>query len=86
MVEDEGRFGDAAYGVEELIAELTAAFLCAELGIEGRLRHAEYIGGWLGLLKADNRAVFAAASQASRSADYLRSFSAAEADPDRRIT
>jgi antirestriction protein ArdC len=81
-----GRFGDAAYGVEELIAELTAAFLCAELGIEGRLRHAEYIGGWLELLKADNRAVFAAASQASRAAEYLRAFSAAEMDPDRRIT
>lgn len=81
-----GRFGDAAYGVEELIAELAAAFLCAELGIEGRLRHAEYIGGWLKLLKADNRAVFAAASQASRAADYLRSFSAAEADLDRRTT
>lgn len=70
-----GRFGSRAYAAEELVAELTAAFLCAELGIEGRLRHAEYIGSWLKLLHADTKAVFTAASQASRVADYLRSFS-----------
>ena len=60
---------------EELVAELTAAFLCAELGIEGQLRHAEYINDWLRLLKADARAVVTAASKASLAADYLRSFS-----------
>jgi antirestriction protein ArdC len=76
-----GRFGSRAYAAEELIAELTAAFLCAELGIEGRLRHAEYIGSWLELLRTDAKAVFTAASQASRAADWLRSFSEAPAPP-----
>ncbi len=70
-----GRFGSEAYMAEELVAELTAAFLCAELGIEGKLRHAEYINDWLRLLKADARAVVTAASKASLAADYLRSFS-----------
>ena len=58
-----------------VVDELTAAFLCAELGIEGKLRHAEYINDWLRLLKADARAVVTAASKASLAADYLRSFS-----------
>jgi hypothetical protein len=69
------RFGTGAYAAEELIAELTAAFLCAHLGLEGELRHAGYIDSWIGLLKDDPRAVFTAASKASQAADYLRSFS-----------
>lgn len=52
-----------------------AAFLCAQLGIEGELRHAGYIKSWLELLKGDSRAIFTAASKASQAADYLRSFS-----------
>jgi antirestriction protein ArdC len=71
-----GRFGSRAYAAEELVAELTAAFLCAELGIEGRLRHADYIGHWLELLENDHRAIFTAASKASQAAEYLKSFSA----------
>jgi antirestriction protein ArdC len=69
-----GRFGTKAYAAEELIAELGAAFLCAHLGVEGRLRHAEYIGNWLELLRDDNRAVFTASSKASAAAEYLRTF------------
>ncbi|WP_424363072.1 ArdC family protein [Methylocystis parvus] len=69
------RFGTRAYAAEELIAELGAAFLCAHLGVEGRLRHAEYLASWLSLLKEDDRAIFTAASKASAAADYLRSFS-----------
>lgn len=69
------RFGTKAYAAEELVAELGAAFLCAHLGVEGRLRHAEYIASWLSLLKEDDRAIFTAASKASAAADYLRSFS-----------
>jgi len=42
-----GRFGDDAYAVEELIAELGSAFLCAHLRIDGQLQHASYIGNWL---------------------------------------
>lgn len=74
----QGRFGTRKYAAEELVAELTAAFLCAHLGIEGELRHAEYIASWIELLKHDERAIFTASSKASQAADYLRSFSEAQ--------
>jgi antirestriction protein ArdC len=66
------RFGSRNYAAEELIAELGAAFLCAEFGFDGDLRHAGYIAHWIELLKADKRAFFTACSQASKAADYLR--------------
>ncbi|CCQ74248.1 ArdC family protein [Magnetospira sp. QH-2] len=67
------RFGDDAYAVEELVAELGAAFLCADLGItsEPRPDHAAYIDNWLQVLKSDNRAIFAAASKAAQATDFL---------------
>jgi antirestriction protein ArdC len=67
------RFGDAAYAVEELVAEIGAAFLCADLGItpETRDDHAAYISSWLTVLKSDKRAIFTAASHAQKAADYL---------------
>ena len=67
------RFGDAAYAAEELVAELGAAFLCADVGVspEPRADHAQYLGHWLGLLKADKRAIFTAASKASEAVAYL---------------
>ena len=67
------RFGDQAYAAEELIAEMGAAFLCADLGITPEVRddHAAYLAHWLKVLKADSRAIFTAASQAQRAADYL---------------
>jgi antirestriction protein ArdC len=67
------RFGDSAYSMEELIAELTAAFVCAHLGLstEPRPDHAQYIGSWLRVLKADKRAIFTAASKAQQAADFL---------------
>jgi antirestriction protein ArdC len=67
-----GRFGSEAYAAEELVAELTAAFLCAYLAIPGRLRHAEYLGAWLKLLREDKRAIFTAAAKATQAAEYLR--------------
>ena len=70
------RFGSRAYAAEELIAELTSAFLCAHLRIVGELRHASYIDTWIALLRQDNRAIFTAASKASQAADFLRSFTA----------
>ena len=70
-----GRFKSRAYAAEELVAEFGAAFLCAHLGIEGHLRHADYIDSWLQLLKSDDRAIFTAASLASKAADYLRGHS-----------
>lgn len=67
------RFGDNAYSMEELIAELTAAFTMAhlELSSEPRPDHAQYIASWLRVLKADKRAIFTAASKAQQAADYL---------------
>lgn len=66
------RFGERAYAAEELVAELCAAFLCAEFSIDGDLRHAGYLQSWIGLLKTDNRAFFTACSKAQAAADYLR--------------
>src|SRR5690606_24191291 len=67
------RFGDNAYAMEELVAELGAAFLCADLGVtlEPRPDHAAYLSSWLAVLKADRKAIFAAASQAAKAVDFL---------------
>lgn len=67
------RFGDEGYAREELVAELGAAFLCADLGLklEDREDHAAYIGSWLKVLKDDKRAIFSAAAHAQRAADFL---------------
>jgi antirestriction protein ArdC len=73
------RFGERAYAAEELVAELCAAFLCAEFSIDGDLRHAGYIQTWIGLLKADNRAFLTACSKAQAAADYLRGLALASA-------
>jgi antirestriction protein ArdC len=56
------------------VAELSAAFGCASLGIVPTVRHADYIGVWLEVLREDNRAIVRAASQASKAADYLLGF------------
>lgn len=68
-----GRFGDSAYAREELVAELGAAFLCADLGVslEPRTDHASYLYSWLSVLKEDKRAIFAAAAHAQRASDFL---------------
>jgi antirestriction protein ArdC len=67
------RWGDKGYSMEELVAELGAAFLCADLGLTPEVRddHAAYIASWLTLLHNDKRAVFTAAAHAQRAADYL---------------
>lgn len=67
------RFGDDAYAMEELVAELGSAFLCGDLGLSASPRpdHANYLASWLKVLKADNRAIFTAASAAAKAADYL---------------
>jgi len=69
--------GGKAYAREELVAEMGAAFVCASLGIVPTVRHADYLGSWLGVLKEDNRAIFRAASQASKAADFMLAFAAA---------
>lgn len=65
------KHGTPEYAYEELVAELGAAFLCAEVGIEGELRHEEYIGSWLEVLKGDKRAIFRASASAQKAANYL---------------
>src|SRR5215470_15672529 len=73
--------GLASDAAEELVAELCAAFLCAEFSIDGDLRHAGYIASWIGLLKADSRAFFTAASKAQAAADYLRGLALCDQQP-----
>ena len=67
------RWGDEGYAMEELVAELGAAFLSADLdlALEPRADHAAYIESWLKVLKQDKRAVFSAAAHAQRAADFL---------------
>ena len=72
------RFGSHEYAAEELIAELGAAFLCAEFGFDGDVRNAGYIATWIELLKADKRAFFTACNRASKAAEYLRGLALTE--------
>jgi antirestriction protein ArdC len=69
-----GSFGTKKYAFEELVAEINAAFCCASLGIVPTVRHADYIGSWLEVLREDNHAIVRAASQASKAADWLLGF------------
>ena len=71
------RFADRAYAFEELVAETSAAFLCAELGIsnEPRPDHAQYIAQYLAILKNDKKAIFTAAAAASAATDFILAFS-----------
>ncbi|MEN3748370.1 zincin-like metallopeptidase domain-containing protein [Sphingomonas sp. HF-S3] len=69
-----GAFGSADYAREELVAEMASAFTCASLSIQPSVRHADYIGSWLEVLRGDEKAIFRAASAASKAADYLLAF------------
>lgn len=68
------RFGEESYAMEELVAELGAAFLCSSLGLanEPRREHAAYLSNWLRVLRQDKRAIFTAASQAQKAVDWMR--------------
>jgi antirestriction protein ArdC len=77
-------FGSKDYAREELVAEMGSAFLCAALGIIPTVRHADYLGAWLEVLREDNRAIFRAASAASKAADWILARHAAQrADAER---
>jgi antirestriction protein ArdC len=67
-------FGSPDYGKEELVAEMSAAFLCSHAGIQPRVieNQAAYLGGWLKQIKADKKLVISAAGQAQRAADWIR--------------
>jgi antirestriction protein ArdC len=77
------RFGDDGYAMEELIAELGSAYTMARLELEltPRADHASYIHSWLRVLKADKRAIFTAASQAQKAADWLTNRAGAAITP-----
>ncbi len=70
------KFASNGYAREELVAEMATAFVCATIGIVPTVRHADYIGNWLEVLKEDARAIFKAASMASKAADYILVFEA----------
>lgn len=72
------RFGTHAYALEELVAELGAAFLCAEFGFDVVSRSASYLDNWIKACKENPRAIFTAASKASKAAEYLRGLAIAE--------
>jgi len=76
-----GSFGSKKYSFEEIIAEISAAYLCASLGITPTVRHADYIGGWLEVLREDDRAIVRAASAASKAADYILGFQPDAGEP-----
>jgi len=85
-----GGFGSKLYAKEELVAEISAAFVCATLGITPTVRHSDYIASWLDVLREDDRAIVRAASAASKASNYLLAFrpgadapDAASADDDR---
>ncbi|MCG3774348.1 MAG: DNA primase TraC [Nitrospira sp.] len=72
------RFGEASYAIEELVAEMGSAFLCAHCGINGKEQHASYLQSWLSVLKSDKRAIFTAAVQAP---EYLSRLNCPSAPP-----
>lgn len=85
-----GRFGSAAYAMEELRAELASVFMQGELGLNANIhQHAAYIESWLDALRKDKREIFRAAGDAQRIADWClsrhpayRAAMEAEADMD----
>lgn len=77
---DLSRFAKAEVAMEELVAEIGSALLCAELGVTQDVRpdHAQYVANWLELLKRDPKAIFAAAAKASQAVAYLKSLQPTE--------
>jgi antirestriction protein ArdC len=80
------RFGSEAYAMEELVAELGAAFLCGDLGITPapRADHAQYIANWLQVLRDDRKAIFTAASKASQAVAFLHQLQTSPPERERR--
>ena len=77
-----GGYDSKSYAREELVAEMTAAFTRATLGITPTVRHADYIGSWLEVLREDDRAIVRAASAASKAAEFLLAFRPATESTD----
>ena len=75
-------FGSSEYAKEELVAEMGAAFLCADLGISNTPRpdHAKYLNNWMRGLKNDKKLIVQAASHAAKAAQYLHDLQKAESE------
>jgi antirestriction protein ArdC len=80
--EMKGAFGSKDYAREELVAEMASAFVCAAQQITPTVRHADYIGSWLKVLREDSRAIFRTASLASKAADYILAFETGAPTPE----
>jgi antirestriction protein ArdC len=79
-IEDVAAFGSATYSKEELIAEMGAAFLCAEHGIDSTLENsAAYLQGWIKALKGDSTLAISAAGAASKAANFILGKTTSEA-------
>ena len=80
-----GKYGNPAYAFEELVAEISAAYLCADFKIKGDLRHAGYIESWLKACRDDNKAIFRAAALAQKAADFIKHGNKAAIDSEELI-
>ena len=80
-----GRFGGQSYALEELVAELGAAFLCADTHVSNSPRddHASYVDNWLQVLERDHKAVFTASSKAGQAAEFLHDLARSERGEER---
>jgi antirestriction protein ArdC len=78
------RFGDATYAAEELVAELCAIFVMAELGLahEPKQNAQEYLAHWLRILRADSKALITAAAKASAAAAFILSAGRERSQPE----
>lgn len=77
-----GKFGSDPYAKEELVAEMTAAFLCGVANIEPQVedQSVAYLQGWVSRLKGDSKLLIQAAAQAQRAADYILGTSSRESE------
>jgi antirestriction protein ArdC len=68
-----GSYGSHAYGREELVAEMCAAFLCGEAGVEQATagNQAAYLASWVRVLTEDPKAIVVAGGKAQRAADLI---------------
>jgi len=66
-----GWFGNEDYAFEELVAEMASAYLCLDLGIEGKLQHREYIGSWAKHITENRDAIFRASKLAEQAAAWM---------------
>lgn len=78
----ESRFGDKAYAMEELVAEIGSAFLCNALGIEGKMQHTEYVLHWIKVLQDDKYALFTASRLAQNAVEFLTTGSKADTEAE----